>query len=193
MYVMSCLSTLARIRKVLSREKQPLLAPAAEVPHEYTDKFLLTELLGNIALSSATLSLESLGLTHDLQRTLLSWIDDGKEVSLKFTLDPSCVYSREETKEVSGDKYVEEEHSGLFGQTKTTTKRMVHKITEHFWDYSLRFSLQACRGGQSDEACEELLRGGGEQELVTSSDSTSSSPVGHLQPWCVSVCNPAPA
>jgi hypothetical protein len=174
------LSTLARIRKVLDSEKQPLLAPASEVPHEYTDKYLLTELLGNIAISSTILTLESLGLTQDSQRSLLGWAVD-REVSLKFTFDPSCIYSREETREVAGDKYVEEEHSsGLFGTTHTTTKRVVRQVTEHFWDLRVGFRLQACAGGQQQEQCLELLRESARQELMTTADSHTMSPVGVL-------------
>ena len=174
------LSTLSHIRKVLSREKQPLLAPAADVPHEYTDKYLLTELLGNIALSSTTLTLESLGLTSDLQAKLLSWVTD-RDVTLRFTLAPSCVHSREETREESGNKYVEDELS-LFGR-KTTTKRMVRKVTEHFWDLSASMSLQACSGGLREEACVALLQETAGQELVTTADSVTDCPVGVLQKW----------
>ena len=174
-----CDSTLSRIRKVLDREKQPLLAPAADVPHEYNDKYLLTELLGNVALSSTTTVLEVLGLDHDKQRTAITWASDN-DVSLKFTMTPSCLYSREETKEVLSDKYIKEEQQGIFTTTKTT-KRMVQKVTEHFWDFSVHIKLQVCTGGMSHEKCLDLVNDMAKQELVTTYDSHVDSPVHDLQ------------
>lgn len=143
-------------------------------------------MLGNIALSSTKITLESLGLTHDMYRTLLTWALD-KEVSLKFIIDPSCVYSREESKDVPGDEFVEETEgisSGLFGHSKTKTtkkQRIVHKVTEYIWILKGQFSLQACSGGRKEEACLDLLRETAVQELVTSSRSVTTSPVGPLQ------------
>ena len=149
--------------------------------HRVTSQYLLTELLGNIALSSASITLESLGLTPDLLRTLLGWAKH-HEVSLRFALDPSCEYSRQENKEVSGDKVVEEERSGLFGQhSKTTTKRVVHQVSQHVWALRARFSLQACSGGQHSDTSVDLLREAAQQELVTSSDSVTTSPAGPLE------------
>ncbi len=87
-----------------------MLAPASEVPHEFTDKYLLTELLANLAISSTAVTLESLGLTPAYQAAVLSWIhDDKREVMLGFTLDPRCLFLREETREISEEKSIEEE------------------------------------------------------------------------------------
>lgn len=80
---------------------------------------------------------------------------------------------------MSGDKYVEEEH-GLF-TTKTTTKRVVRKIIEQFWDFRLGLSLQACKGGEAREECVDIMSDMAEQEIVTTATSVTISPLGDLQ------------
>ena len=87
-----------------------MLAPASDVPHEFTDKYLLAELLTNIAISSTTVTLEFLGLTHEEQSTVLSWLhQDKREVMLRFTSEPSCTFNRQAKREESETLIVEEE------------------------------------------------------------------------------------
>jgi hypothetical protein len=101
-------------------------------------------------------------------------------VLLRFTLDPSCVYSREVTREVPGATTLhEEQRSGLFGTTKTTT-RLTHSVTEHYWKLSVRFTLHACTSGVASARCVDMFNESVAQELITRSDSHSSSPVGAL-------------
>ena len=86
-----------------------MLAPASEVPHEFSDKYLLAELLANIAISSTTVTLESLGLAHDEHSTILSWLHQHKrEVVLRFISEPSCTFSRQAKRDESDSRVVEE-------------------------------------------------------------------------------------
>ena len=87
-----------------------MLAPASDVPHEFSDKYLLAELLTNIAISSTTVTLEFLGLTHEDKSTVLSWLhQDKREVMLRFTSESSCTFNRQDMRDEYETQSVEEE------------------------------------------------------------------------------------
>jgi hypothetical protein len=163
-------NALIKIRKIIDNNKYPLL-PASQVNHKYDDKFILTEFLVNIALSSNTISFESFGM-NNIDK-LVNWSKDNI-VTLRFKSEETCNYIRMDTKEIEKGNQ-REETTNMFGSKKV--KRMITTINNFIYDYNVKYSIEACIGGQNSNNCVEFLSDSIGQNLITSLNLTSPKPV----------------
>ena len=81
-------SAITSLRTVLERTKNPELA--SEVPHEYEDKYLATEFLTNTAMVAVVQSLNTIGLTTDALRSLVT-LNKCNPASLRFVSKEVCM------------------------------------------------------------------------------------------------------
>ena len=72
-----------RVKQILSQHKHPQLL--SQIEHTYEDKYLLSELLCNVAVASQMATLVELGATEAQLREIKAWSAD-RAVSLVFHL-----------------------------------------------------------------------------------------------------------
>ncbi|CAE6956666.1 TRPT1 [Symbiodinium natans] len=159
-------AALERVRVILDATKDP--QAAGDVHHQYEDKYLLVEGVTNAAVASQLNSFCALGLTIQQVQTLQEWAKD-KAVSFQFISEETCAYDREETREEDDPRRHVEEVSVRGVVQAAFTSKVVTKITEHFWNFAVKYELVAIRGvGETadDRLC--LMSRTGQAQLVTS-------------------------
>lgn len=72
---------------------------AADVPHKYDDKYLLSEFLCNTALAAQLNCLELLGLDAKKLQTIKEW-SATRSVTLRLHAEESCTFLRKTKREV---------------------------------------------------------------------------------------------
>ncbi|CAE7722643.1 CPK5 [Symbiodinium pilosum] len=164
---------LERVRLVLSAEKTPQLA--ANVHHQYGDKYFLVERGTCIAAASQMNCLAAMGLTADQLRSLHAWLPG--QVSLRFRSQEKCTFDREEKREEENPrKHVEELSVGGVARASWSSK-VVTTITEYFWKFESTYTLEAFRGVGAEDADRLLLLSrSGQVELKTSAKSPPPHP-----------------
>ncbi|CAE7031310.1 sas6 [Symbiodinium natans] len=164
---------LERVRLVLNTEKTPQLA--ANVHHQYNDKYFLVERSTCIAAASQLNCLACLGLTADQLSSLRTWLP--AQVSLRFRSQEKCTFLREEKREEEDPrKRVEEVSVGGVARASWSSK-VVTTITEYFWKFETSYTLEAFRGvGAEDADRLQLLSRNGQVELKTSAKSPPPHP-----------------
>mmetsp|Transcript_63613 Transcript_63613/g.149056 ORF Transcript_63613/g.149056 Transcript_63613/m.149056 type:complete len:952 (+) Transcript_63613:76-2931(+) len=164
---------LERVRLVLSTEKTPQLA--ANVHHQYNDKYFLVERSTCIAAASQLNCLSALGLTADQLHGLRAWLP--AQVSLRFRSQEKCTFLREEKREEEDPrKRVEEVSVGGVARASWSSK-VVTTITEYFWKFETSYTLEAFRGVGAEDADRLLLLSrNGQVELKTSAKSPPPHP-----------------
>jgi hypothetical protein len=157
----------SRVRQILDATKDPKIASG--VDHTYEDKYLLSEFLSNTAVASWLAVLGELGLGPEQLATLKGW-SATRTVTLRFRAEETCSFARKETrKEEAGGQTVVE--SSLFG---SVTSKVVHTITEWFWDFAAGWEVLAVRG--AGEAPEDTLRLHGRKGALTLKTTVETPP-----------------
>lgn len=146
-------SALSSVRTILENARSPQLA--AEVPHTYSDKYALAELLTNTTLAAVLNALEAIGVTRKSLKKLIKWTQKGKTITLRFNSEEACVYDREETREVESSETSTVVKIPILGAF-TSTSKVITKVTEFFWKFSLTYQISAFPGTARDE--EEVLQ-----------------------------------
>ncbi|MBL8685173.1 MAG: hypothetical protein JNK05_38705 [Myxococcales bacterium] len=159
---------LARVRKVLDHTRNPQYA--ADVPHQYDDKFALVEFMGRTTVAALDQCLETIGLApKDLAR-LREWAAT-RAVTLRLSAREDCKFLREETKKVeSATEYVTEKR-GFLGNKSTKTEKVVTTVTEYFWSFEFDYTLDAYHSTAVDEGV-QLLSRRGKIEIKTAANVT---------------------
>lgn len=159
---------LARVRKVLDHTRNPQYA--ADVPHQYDDKFALVEFMGRTTVAALDQCLETIGLaSKDLAR-LREWAKT-RTVTLRLTAKEDCKFLREETRKVeSATEYVTETR-GFLGNKSTKVEKIVTTVTEYFWSFEFEYVLDAYHSNAVDEAV-QLLSRRGRIEIKTAANTT---------------------
>jgi hypothetical protein len=164
---------LTSVKTILDNARRPELA--ADVPHTYSDKYALAEYLCHSALAANLNVLEALGVTEKMLRKLVQWAEK-RSVTLRFKSEEKCEFDREETRKVeSATEHVTEVSGGLFGAFKRTDK-VITKITEYFWKFSVDYEIVAFEGSDANDAVK--LQGRlGKCEIITSTNTTPHAQV----------------
>src|SRR5690348_12643252 len=89
-------AALVQSKKVLENTKNPTYP--ADVPHQYDDKYLLSEFLCNAALAAQLNCLEHLGLDAKKLKTLKDW-SETRSVTVRVKAEERCVFLREVKRE----------------------------------------------------------------------------------------------
>ncbi len=84
-------------RTVLDNERSPKLPE--DRPHSYDDKYIVVDVVTNVALSAALNCLEASGLNAKSLRTLQDWHASGRSVTLRLEAVERCKFIREATRE----------------------------------------------------------------------------------------------
>lgn len=160
-------SAMTSVRRLLDTTRHPQIA--SDVPHSYTDKYLLTEFLSNATLASQLNALAYLGLNSEKLATLVKW-SESRTVSLRFIANEKCDFDREVKREQDSDTKVVTEGRFL-GSALSSTTKVVTTITEYFWNFTFEYQIVAFRGVGAAEGDTLVLSGrSGAHEIKTSSD-----------------------
>jgi hypothetical protein len=157
-------AALAKVKTILDNTRTPQWA--ADVPHEYEDKYLLAELLINSAIAAQLVVLDQLGLNDKHYTQVQEWAKN-RSVTIRLKAEEHCKFIRKAEREVESDtKHVT--NSTLFGTSKSYT---VTKITEWFWSFNVKYELVVFMGNEPEKGL--VLQGrSGTVELKTSSEAT---------------------
>lgn len=136
-------AALQRIRTVLDITRSPQYP--ADVPHAYDDKYGLAEFLTNTAIAAELNNLDLLGVTDKHLTTMKKWVQT-RSVTLRLKSEERCTFVREATREVeSATKHVTE-YSDNANYTGSVTHKVITKITEYFWKFTVDYELFAFQG-----------------------------------------------
>ncbi|CAK0836099.1 unnamed protein product [Prorocentrum cordatum] len=162
-------NALDRVRLVLDAAKRPCFA--ADVHHQYSDKYLLAEFMTRAATASQVNCLATLGLDAEKLSHLRAWAAS-QAVSLEFTAEERCSFAHEERREVESPTKIVDEVSVMGSVRSALTSKVVTTVTEYFWTVSVSYSLVAVRGaGAAADDRLQLFARAGSEELKTTSKS----------------------
>eukprot|EP01044_Picomonas_judraskeda_P008876 COSAG03_NODE_1044_length_4962_cov_35.783640_2_plen_482_part_00 len=138
---------LEKVRRVLENTRCPTYA--ADSDHAYDDKYALSEFLANSALAAQINVLERMGVDAEKLRRLKE-VSAKRTVTLRFQSKETCSFAKEvEVEQESSRQLVEEtEHRG---EKETKTHKVITKITEYHWNFSLEYELYAFSGNEPDD------------------------------------------
>ena len=152
---------LVQVKKVLDTTRDPKLA--ADVQHEYTDKFLLAEFLTGAGCAGVLLCLETLGVTAAHVEQLQGWVREGRSVTLRVRSTETCEFEKKTSREVEDATKHVTEVKGVLGTTKVTDK-VVRRVDEWFWGFGATYQVVAYGG--TDVAGAVVLREGARRTRV---------------------------
>ena len=152
------------IRRILDTTRNP--EQPSDVQHVYDDKYTLVEFMTNMALAAESFVLEELGVTPAILKTLREWAKT-KAVTMRFSAEQRCVFSREVTKEVdSATKTVVQ--TSAFGNFSSKTVTTVH---EFYWKFDADWEISVYTGTNANEKI-VLKSRKGTYEIMTGSKDT---------------------
>eukprot|EP01094_Clydonella_sp_ATCC50884_P018414 TRINITY_DN3404_c0_g1_i2.p1 TRINITY_DN3404_c0_g1~~TRINITY_DN3404_c0_g1_i2.p1 ORF type:complete len:911 (+),score=440.16 TRINITY_DN3404_c0_g1_i2:171-2903(+) len=163
-------AALAVVKKVLDNTRYP--AYPEDVQHQYDDKYKLVEFVTNTALAAQLTVLEVLGLSEENVKQMKEWAVD-RSVTLRFSSEERCEFVKETERKVESDTEHVREYSGLGGKLKVKDK-VVTKVTEYFWKFSLSWELCAYAGTALDQKV--VLRGGSAEVPLMTTSKTPPRP-----------------
>jgi len=154
------------VRKVLDVAKEP--AAAAEVHHQYQDKYLLAESMTHLLLASQINCFSLLGLTSEQLASMRAW-SRSHAVSLRFRAEERCTYVREESHEVESATHITEvKKAGEEVPSVEVKSKEVTTVTQHCWSFEASYELEALRGvGERAEDRIRILSRSGTEEIRT--------------------------
>ena len=152
---------LVQVKKVLDNARNPKLA--ADVPHGYTDKFLLAEFLTGAGCAGVLLCLETLGVTAAHVEQLQGWVREGRSVTLRVRSTETCEFEKKTSREIEGATQHVTEVEGCLGTTKVSNK-VVRRVDEWFWGFGATYQVVAYGG--TDVAGAVVLREGARRTRV---------------------------
>jgi hypothetical protein len=158
-----------RARLVLDQARSPVFA--ADVHHQYQDKYILVETMTNAALASYANWLGLLGVSQEQLVQMCGWAKTNA-VSLRFRTENGCTFLRETTREVESAKK-EVVEASIGGSIRSAlTSKTVTKVTEYIFKYESSYELMAVRGvGASPDDILSIQKRSGSIELERTSKS----------------------
>lgn len=156
------------VRTILDNTKNPRYP--ADVPHRYEDKFVLAEFLARTATAALLQCLGGVGLSSEGLAQLIGWAKT-HAVTLRFQARESCLFLREETRQVESIHQHVTEKRPFWGGTETTTEKIVTTVKEYFWSFEFSYELIAFQGNQADQGLTLHARSG-RIELKTGAKTT---------------------
>jgi hypothetical protein len=135
------------VRRLLDQNKNPMAA--ADVDHEYGDKYSLVEFVTNTGIAAALNVLEQLdGFNEEILRQVLIVVKDQKRsMTLRLAVEEDCEFLEETKRTVESptSHQLRVESDGTDGGGTPTNKTYTHKtlteITEYHWKCGLRHTL----------------------------------------------------
>jgi len=155
---------LTTVRRVLDVERAAGVRLAADVDHEYTDKYKLADLLTNTSVVALMAVFEKLGLTKEV----LQSITDGtsRETTLRFAASESCTLVKTEvvdkplpftkvvTTDIGMNVTTTTETSTTIGETMNlrtkTIQEIVERVTQEHYTIRVEWELSIFSGTDVD-------------------------------------------
>jgi len=164
-------TALVHARRVLDNDKRPVFP--ADVSHQYQDKYLLSDMVANLALAATVNTLSTIGSMESCFNRMIEW-SRSKSVSLRFTSTERCVFLRETKRDVdSATKHVTE-----FSYGPKITSKTVTTITEYFWRFECTYEVVAfCGTGESPGDSIQIFQKSGKTEIKTNVENAPHSEV----------------
>lgn len=135
-------NALDTVKTILNNSKRVNLP--AEVPHQYDNKYHLSEQICRTSLLSQINCLEFLNISKNEILKLKKEAKD-RSVSLRFKAEERCVFSRKEKKVDEGPTVVTEK-KGILGIQTTNKTKVVTKIKQYIWHFESTFEIFAYYG-----------------------------------------------
>ncbi len=158
-------AALAKAKTVLDVNRKPSLP--ADVPHKYTDKYLLAESVVNLSVAAQVTALGAMGLTEAALRKALDWSRKGQCVTLRLKSEHRCVFDREVKREEEGNtEYV----TKLVGVFKRVDK-VITTIIEFFWIFSFEYELVLFPGTNVGDGIRLQARSGKCEKMTKSKET----------------------
>ena len=155
--------SLDAVKRILHVNRKPIFA--ADVQHQYQDKYILTEMLSNMAIVSTFNSLQNCGVDDTKLQLMLDWAET-RSVSLSLRSAEMCKFVRKTTRDVdSATKHVTQ------GLGMSLTSKSVTTITEYFWKFDVTYEIVCYRGtGESVDDVFTICHKEGSTEIKTTVD-----------------------
>eukprot|EP01033_Poteriospumella_lacustris_P012134 gene12134-8678_t len=148
---------LAKAKTFLAKEKSQALVIAHEdARHRYEDKYLLTEHLTRSTLHALVNNLVALGLSASDLKTIKEW-SSNSSILLRFKVEESCVFVREETKEETTSSITETTTNINTGSEHSSRKTYKRKYSEYVYDVAVSHRLEIIRGAAQATSAESTL------------------------------------
>eukprot|EP01064_Diplonema_japonicum_P021011 TRINITY_DN3055_c0_g1_i1.p1 TRINITY_DN3055_c0_g1~~TRINITY_DN3055_c0_g1_i1.p1 ORF type:complete len:924 (+),score=285.24 TRINITY_DN3055_c0_g1_i1:65-2773(+) len=158
------------VKKILDTNRSPGLA--GDVHHQYSDKYILAEVMTGAAMASKLATLERIGLTQDGLKQLKEW-SKTKSVTLRLKATETCKFKEKKTREVEAATKNVTEVSGL-GRMINITNKNVTTVTEYFWNITASYTLTAYCGNSPDD-CVTFFTRDSATTIMTNSENTPHS------------------
>jgi hypothetical protein len=157
---------LKRVSLIL--EANRVLGTPDEVSHKYEDKYLLAVQLTNMTCASVLNCLAGIGVTMEHLKQLHAWSTE-RDVSLCMESTEKCKFVREQEREVEDiNRQTQVSSGGL--PAVTFTSKVITKVKEYVFEYSVAYSLVGYRGtGSFPEDRLELCSRNAQQTVITRS------------------------
>lgn len=156
------------VNAILGNEKAQQLSSPEQAPHSYQDKYALAEQLTNCIGAAALNSLIEIGITPPILEQLVIFSRQSA-ITLRLDATHNCKFIKEQDRTEDSPHQIQTEVSQSIFAGKVTTK-VVTKITEYFYKYSVNYRLSAIVGVGETIAENIVIRSrSSNQEVVTRS------------------------
>ena len=140
---------LDQLRLVLDSTRT--LALPEDLPHTYSDKFLVTNTISTLVIVAILNLLMEIGLTDTVFESVKQWMQQTEEnkssqISLRFEIHEQCSFDKETTRSVEDPHSLQT--SNNFGMTSTL--KSFTKITEYHFTFKFKYSIIVYRGVGAD-------------------------------------------
>ena len=129
------------VAAILGNEKAHQLGSPEQAPHSYGEKYVLAEKLTNCISAAALNNLMEVGMTPPILEQLVNF---SRQSTITLCLDAthSCKFIKEQDRREENPQQVHTEVSQRVFGGKVTMK-VVTKITEYFYEYTVKYQLSA--------------------------------------------------
>ena len=159
--------TILNNEKTLSSERQHLvvLDSPANFPHSYSDKFILAEQLTNCIGAIACNIFAEFGITPPILVQLVSAAQNST-ILLRLEATHHCKFLKESVRNEESSSKVETKVSHGATTSRTISTKVITKISEYFYSYSVEYRLVAIIGTNTESPIVIRSRSAS-QELVS--------------------------
>ena len=137
-------AVIGELEAILDTTRKPVLP--SDVPHEYNDKYLYAEFISCTLIVSIINTLEFLGLDRNQLKTMKSWTNDNRSVTLRFTGEETCIFKSKKEKTRKDTPTVEV--SSIWTRI---TRKTITKYTVYYWKFTTALNLFAFYGNDVDK------------------------------------------
>mmetsp|Transcript_17618 Transcript_17618/g.22436 ORF Transcript_17618/g.22436 Transcript_17618/m.22436 type:complete len:959 (-) Transcript_17618:118-2994(-) len=175
---------LETVKGILDTTREPVYLH--EVPHVYTDKYIVVESAATLSIQAVKSLLLTLASSTDAEfelQEVVNWaVEEKKKITLRFESNQSWKFIKESVREEEVGTATVTNFSGI---TKID-KRNIKKIKEYHWKLNSEYELKVYSGSytiaSANEQCIVLYKGRGGSEAVTATNKPPEGTFGNVDP-----------